>query len=67
MLYGIRIDLGMVQNRDEVIKYLQDICQLIRNEEFIEAVSWEERKKIARRFLKDVVRDLFVKFLELVV
>ncbi len=66
-LQGIRINLGPVQSREEVIKHLQEICQLIRHDKFISDISWEERRRIARAFLKDVVRDLFVKFLELVV
>lgn len=65
--YGIRIDLGAVTSQDEVVRYLQEVCQLINNEDFVAEVSWEERKKIARVFLKDVVKDLVVRFLELVV
>ena len=66
-LSGIRIDLGAVQDRDEVIRHLQELCKLIRNEDFVKDVSWEERRRIARTVLRDVVRDMLMKFLELVV
>lgn len=64
---GIRIDLGKVKERDEVIRYMQDLCKLIENEDFISDISWEEKKKIADVFFKDIVGGLFVKFLELII
>lgn len=62
-LSGLRIDLGGITDRQEVIKYLQDICVLIKNETFISDISWEERKKIARSFFKDIVGDILIKTL----
>lgn len=66
-LKGIRIDLGEVHERSEVVKHLQQICRLITRDDFIADVSWEERRRIAKSFLRDVVRDVLVKFLELIV
>jgi len=62
---GLRIDLGKVHDEDEVVKYLRQICQLIKNERFIADISWEERKKVAHAFIKDILGDVFLKFLEL--
>lgn len=64
---GIRINLGKVKDRDEVINYLQNLCQLVRHAGFITAITWEEKKKIARMFLKDVMGNVLLKFLELIV
>lgn len=64
---GLRIDLGKVHDEDEAVKYLRQICQLIKNEKFIADVSWEERKKVAHAFIKDILGDVFLKFLELMV
>lgn len=64
---GLRIDLGKVHDEDEVVKYLRQICQLIKNEKFIADISWEERKKVAHSFIKDILGDVFLKFLELMV
>ena len=64
---GLKIDLGKIHDKDEVVTYLREICQLIKSEQFIADVTWEERKKVAHLFVKDVLGEVFIKFLELIV
>ena len=66
-LTGIRIDLGKSNNKDEAIRYLQQVCRMIEDEKFVSDISWDERRKIARSFLKDIVEDLFTKWLEFII
>jgi hypothetical protein len=63
---GIRIDLGKIHERTEVIKQLEEICRLIKHDKFIADISWEERKRVAQSFFKSV-GDIFVKCLEFMI
>lgn len=65
-LSGIRLSLGMIENRTLAIRTLQEICKLIRHEKFISDISWEERKAFGQLFLKDI-GDVIGKFLHFLI
>lgn len=65
-LDGIRIDLGDIKDRNTVLRYLLEICKLIKDERFLSDMSWAERRELFGSVLRNVTKDFFSKIVEVI-